>query len=63
MEVISPTPTPLADYTEQLEEITYLLASQNEVLQASYVAQLFCIGTVGAIFVLVVLYNLLKKCY
>ncbi len=40
-----------------------LLLQQIELLQQIYCAQLFVIGVSAAIFVCVLLYNLLKKCY
>lgn len=72
MESISPTPVPVevTDYTQALEEIKYILtlqndwvASQTEITQAMYVVLLFAVGVAGAVFVLLTLYNFIKKCY
>lgn len=72
MESISPTPVPseVIDYTQALEDIKYILtthndlvASQTEVLQATYVVLLFVLGVAGALLVLLTLYNFIKKCY
>lgn len=58
------------DYSEKLNDLEYILssqsnliASQSEVLQGMYVCMLFAIGVAGAIFVVLLLYNFLKKCY
>lgn len=72
MESISPTPVPaeVIDYTQALEDIKYILtshndlvASQTEIIQAIYVVLLFAVGVAGSVFVLLTLYNFIKKCY
>lgn len=56
-------PQEVTDYTTYFNELQAVAENQYELMQGQYVATLFCIGVVGATFVLVLLYKLLKKCY
>lgn len=49
--------------TLSLEALETLMAQNNELLTRIYINQLFVIGVVGALFVLFVLYNFIKKFY
>lgn len=48
---------------ESTSSIETLLTQQTELLQQIYAAQLFIIGVSAAVFVTLLLYNALRKCF
>lgn len=59
----NPSEPPSEEPSEQEENLLDTLKQTNELLRAIYVAMLFVIGTVAAVFVVVLLYKFLRSSF
>ena len=49
------------DYSEQFQTLIELQTQNNKLVAQNNVNQLFCIGTLSALLVILIMYNFLKK--